>query len=56
MICLGARSPDFEMNHAEARRRGGEEVVAMWSPQSRLAVDFFPGLPFPNSPRLRASA
>ena len=25
----------------------------MWSPQSRLAVDFFPGLPFPNSPRLR---
>ena len=23
----------------------------MWSPQSRLAVDFFPGLPFPNSPR-----
>ena len=28
----------------------------MWSPQSRLAVDFFPGLPFPNSPRLRASA
>ena len=28
----------------------------MRSPQSKLAVDFFPGLPFPNSPRLRASA